>query len=119
MLGRFVSERRSQFAYVVLVRIFRYDLRVDDITKVSLPRGAQILSFAAREQRADVIEFWALVDPAQPEEVRELRVVGTGNPFDDAEHWTYLDTVITYGGALVWHIFRMASSVEWNERKGQ
>lgn len=85
--------------------IYRYEIH--NTTEIMLPVGAKILKFGARLQYADSIEFWALVDTEAALESKTFRVVGTGHPFPDAMDWHYLDTVITAGGALVWHIFRV------------
>lgn len=86
--------------------VFRYEIKVRDEIETLFPQGMRILKFGARQQHPDVIEFWALVDVDAPLEMRKFRFVGTGHEFPDANLCTYLDTVITAGGALVWHVFQ-------------
>jgi hypothetical protein len=84
-------------------KIYRYELEITDRPKLDLPAHAWILS-AASSRNLDGIEIWILVDPTQPLETRELRVVGTGNPIVD-DCGRFIGTVITHGGNFVWHVF--------------
>lgn len=83
--------------------IYKYPLRITDGQSVRLPRGAQVLT--AQVQR-DLLQLWALVDPSEPVDTVQLRIVGTGHAFLDADQWRYLSTVQVDGGVLVFHVFQ-------------
>ena len=84
-------------------RIYKYELEVTDVQQVDIPMGAIILS--AQNQNGQVC-VWALVDPTHPPLSRTFRIYGTGNPCDvTLGKSTFIDTVQTMGGRLVWHVF--------------
>lgn len=66
-----------------------------------MPEGAQILS--AQIQNGEVC-LWALVDTEKPLKNKEIRIYGTGHPYE------YTDQDAKYIGTVqlksfVWHIF--------------
>jgi len=84
-------------------RILKYELDVIDRQTVALPIWSSILSVIEQDNRVVV---YALVDDAITEtRDKVFRIVGTGHPFPDHEECTYLATVSTFGGSLVWHVF--------------
>ena len=69
-----------------------------------MPRGAKILSANVQDTLPTI---WFLCDPAEPIELREIHIIGTGH---DAPHpadvkFKFIDTVLLKGGTLVVHIF--------------
>lgn len=80
--------------------VYKYPLRIDDEQIVTMPEGAELLHVA--EQRGELM-LWARVIPTGQRTVaRTILIRGTGAPI-----WTqpHVGTVITEGGALVWHVF--------------
>jgi len=81
--------------------VHKYPLGGYDQRTISLPRGAEVLTVQPQD---NVLQLWALVDPTQPFETREVRVHGTG-------HWIaedvppYLTTCQLPDWGLVLHIF--------------
>lgn len=82
------------------MKIFKYPLRLVDEQKIALPQRSQILTV---QMQNEALCLWALVDPNLPLEKRIIRVVGTGNEFDDPEKCFYLGTV--QERVFVWHVF--------------
>ena len=72
-----------------------------------MPIGALVLSSPPAPRHPDCIEIWAEVDTEAHMEMREFRVVGTGNPMP-GDCGTFVGTVITNDGFLVWHVFEAA-----------
>lgn len=83
-------------------RIYKYQVFTLDRQTISLPRGAKILDVRPQDGQ---VQLWALVDPAESWETVELRVVGTGHDFPDADDWAHLSTFQLDGGGLVFHAF--------------
>ena len=89
-----------------MTTIWKYDLDVTDIQKVSMPMGAMPLHVAIQNPNSGVertIQLWAAVDPARPKEDRLFAVVGTGNPAPEPDDAEYVGSVID--GPFVWHVF--------------
>ena len=90
-------------------KVYRYELELTDEPAVHMPIGAEVLSVSTERGH---LECWALVDvPGLPgheprTELREFRVVGTGNPAPD-DLGRFLGTVMELGGALVFHVFEV------------
>lgn len=85
--------------------VYKYVLPVEDTVEVIMPDGAEVLHIG---DQAGTICLWALVDPDAPRVSRWLRIAGTGHPIAGAVR--HLGSVVTYGGALVWHVFEEAAS---------
>ena len=84
--------------------VYKYKLQITKvIQEVVLPLGAQILCI---KMQNDELCMWALVDPDQPyNEVVKIRCAGTGHEItEDVE---YIDTVMLFDGALVFHFFKV------------
>lgn len=58
--------------------IYKYILKITDRQLVRMHEGANILTTA--NQRGELC-IWAEVDTSRPCENRNIRIVGTGNPF--------------------------------------
>lgn len=83
--------------------IWKYPLDIKDEQVVDLPINAQLLS--VQEQNGQIV-LWAIVEPNRVTEEIKVRIYGTGHPLavqDDL--FSYLGTVQTSGGSLVWHVF--------------
>lgn len=87
--------------------VFKYTLKdTAEKQRMRMPVGARLLHVDAQE---NVLCLWALVpgdgDNAFIED-RVFIIVGTGDPAIQAS-WTYIGTVLMYGGESVWHIFEI------------
>lgn len=76
--------------------IFKYPLDGIHVTKVKMPKGANVVSFDVQH---NVFCIWAMVDTDNPVEERVFGVVGTGWEIDEGD--CYIGMVQT--GAFVWH----------------
>lgn len=86
-----------------MLRVFKYQVMVDDYFEVKLPKGAVVLTVDL--QREDVC-MWALVDQDMPIETRRFRFTGTGHPIEEKlETLKFINTFQT--GTLVFHIFEV------------
>ena len=90
--------------------VHKYHLEIEDEQEVLLPAGARILTV---QPQNDVINLWAMVNPAATAEAVNIRMYGTGHPIDNGEE-EYLNTVQLYGGRLILHIFIMARNEKNN-----
>lgn len=86
--------------------IWKFLIPVQDIAKIEMPTGAQIL--AVKDPHGwGPIPVWAEVDTEAEVVSRIFYVVGTGNPieFQDGRPFQYVGTVQQNDGALVWHVY--------------
>ncbi len=91
--------------------VHKYRVPVGDISKVSMPVGAQILHFGT--QGAHGVTLWALVDTEADNETRVFFVRGTGHDCKGLSGAAYLATV--FKGPFVFHIFDGGTSTEGSE----
>lgn len=84
--------------------VYRYRLPITDCPVVQLPERANILSVGPPRDGRDELDLWALVSPHAPLRPCHFRVVGTGNPMPP-DAGSFIGTVPTHGGSLVWHVF--------------
>lgn len=83
--------------------IYKYPLQIANEQRLEMPMGAEILCVQAQ---GDVPCIWAIVDPAHPVTERKITIKGTGHRFSpDESQGTYLGTIQTQNGSLVWHVF--------------
>lgn len=82
-------------------QICKYPLQITDQQQVLMPRNAKIL--AAGIDNMNNVCLWASVNDEAPKMVRAIKVVGTGNPFEDTHLWKHVSTVAAY--PFIWHIF--------------
>ena len=87
------------------MKIWKWQLNVEDRQQISMPKGAQILTVQIQH---DVLCLWALVDdtagPFQ-QESRWVAIIGTGNPIPTSlKLKQYIGTFQLYGGDLVFHV---------------
>lgn len=91
-----------------LLRIFKYPLIIEGGEQaVSMPAHAKILKVGNQH---DEVMIWALVDDSEFHEPRYFELLPTGASFKEHPMSIYLDTVVTHGGGLVWHVFE-----RWNK----
>lgn len=83
-----------------LKKVFKYQVDVCDIIKVSLPYGAKPLHFAMQN---DQLCLWALVTPENSPHEYEFRMAGTGHPIDECGE--FINTLFLREGTLVFHFF--------------
>ena len=90
-------------------RIYKYTLKVTNTQEIEMPKSSRILS--VQDQNGE-INIWAVVWPHMEPEKRTFEIFGTGHALQqDAEHQrTYIGTVITKNGHIVWHIFERLQS---------
>jgi len=79
--------------------IYRYEVDIDDQWHTHDLTGPVV---HVDSRRLDVVEFWAVHTEGLPVAERRFRVYGTGQPI--TEPCRHVGTVITAGGALVWHL---------------
>lgn len=84
--------------------IWKYQLEVVDQQQVLMPKNAKIISAGIDNENR--ICIWAIVNPSAPKHVRAIRIVGTGNPLEEADMWTFIGTVPAY--PFIWHVFDFA-----------
>lgn len=81
--------------------------QIADEVELTMPLGAKICTVASVQ---DTLCIWAYVNTEAEKERRIFRIFGTGHPIPvDKEVLTYVGTVITLNGVLVWHIFEKLS----------
>jgi hypothetical protein len=81
------------------MRIFKYELIINDVVTVPMPQGATVLTV---QSQGGVLCLWAEVDPNAPPVDRYFRIVGTGHRFD-REGLRYVGT--GQSGLFVWHVY--------------
>lgn len=76
--------------------------------KEELAIDAPIIRFLSAQVQYGKICIWAEVDTDMPDRHFGFLPIGTGWNLSDFQHFdkaVYLDTVQTYGGDLVWHLY--------------
>lgn len=82
--------------------IYKYPVQIDDEFALELPDGAQVLTVAMQNGEP---WLWAMVKTGSPAKTRWFRIIGTGNPIDDAAQLAFVGTFQMRGGTMVWHLF--------------
>lgn len=90
-------------------RVYKYPLRIDDVTKVSMPKGAVILTLQTQRDEPCV---WALVDPGAPSVWRGFRIAGTGHDIQEFHCLKHVGSFQMRGGMLVFHVFDLGEEAE-------
>jgi hypothetical protein len=85
-------------------KIFKYPIEVVDEQVLVLPLGAKVLSAIAQ---GDDLVIYALVEPTvEFKKNVEIRIVGTGHDVTfDLQKFKFLNSISTWGGRLIWHVF--------------
>jgi len=81
--------------------IWKYELEVTDLQRVSMPVGAKPICV---QVQGDLLCLWAEVntEPERPRGGRTFEIIGTGNPIPEAER-AYIGTVQM--PPFVWHVY--------------
>lgn len=82
--------------------IWKYPLTIEDSQAITMKEHARII---AVQNQNDTLIMWAWVDPNATDEVRHIRLIGTGHPIDPALLLDFLGTVQLLDGKLVLHVF--------------
>ena len=82
--------------------IYKYTLNIEDTQVVALPPDATLLSVG--EQNGQ-LQLWAMLDSTAAVITRHIRIFGTGHPVNEDTKLSFIGTVITMDGRLVWHVF--------------
>jgi hypothetical protein len=90
--------------------IYKYPLPSDPLSAINMPMGAKVL--CVKTQGGQDICLWAIVDTDAAYEFRRFCVIGTGKsiPRSDGTTLKYIDTVLLFGGKLVYHVFEVVSA---------
>lgn len=84
--------------------IWKYDLEIIDRQIVEVPLGAMLLS--VKTQGENKVCVWYQVDSRLPLRSRTVAIIGTGHTLPaDCHSNNFVDTVLTFGGKNVWHVF--------------
>lgn len=79
--------------------IWKFPLAITDQQAISMPSYADIVSV---QRQGDSLCLWAIVAPENPQQRRDIRIVGTGHPMPD-DRLVFIATV--QDGPFVWHVF--------------
>ena len=82
------------------MRIWKTELKGQDVQDIEIPVGAEILTASHQGER---ICIWYRCDPDAPTEPRKVMLVGTGHP--TVKDGTYIGTAHLRGGLIVVHVF--------------
>ncbi len=83
------------------MKIYKYEIKLDDDQTISLPTGAKILTVQIQGR---IPYIWAMFDENLGGlEPRKISVIGTGNPMPEVGR--YIGTFQMLEGMLVWHVF--------------
>lgn len=85
-----------------MLKVFKYELEIDDEQKIELPERATIL---ALEVQRNVPCLWCLVDPKDQKIARQILCYGTGQPMpsDILVEFDFVATTQHSNGDLVLH----------------
>ncbi len=83
------------------MRIWKWDLRTEDLQIIYMPLGAEILTV---QTQCGQPQLWALCDENAPVRPRRIAMYGTGNPINK-HPGIYIATFQVDSGALVFHAF--------------
>jgi hypothetical protein len=83
--------------------VHKYTLN-GEMTVLNMPVGAKILT--VREQRGSAC-IWALVDLTKASQPRTFVMYGTGYPMPDPAGLQFVDSVMFFGGDIVFHVFEV------------
>lgn len=85
-------------------QIWKVKLTLNSMQKIKLPKDAEILTAQEQDQ---TLMLWALVNPNNEEETRNIEIFGTGHNvyFNTGTEREYITTVQIKTQGLVWHIY--------------
>lgn len=86
------------------MRIYKYDVPVEDTFFVDMPHGARVLSVAVQNHKP---VMWALVNTEHKLDRRTFHVYGTGNSLPESiRQCQFIGTFQLVGGTFVGHLFQ-------------
>jgi hypothetical protein len=89
--------------------VHKYPLDLDQkINKIGMQRNAKLLTVQVQCGSACV---WALVDREEPIVIRHLRVACTGCDMTSSEAHSYVASIQTPDGSMIFHVFDLGESV--------
>ena len=87
------------------MKVFKYQIPLDDLFALDLPVKARVLT--VQEQHGEP-QMWVLVDEDSTKETRNFRLAGTGHNIDDnPEALDYIGTFQLGGGSFIGHLFEI------------
>lgn len=84
------------------MKIWKWQLSVDDTQNIKMPKGARILSVGVQHGNPVI---WALVNPNAKHEPRTIYTRGTGRPALDVAGKYYVGTYQLVNGNFIGHVF--------------
>lgn len=93
-------------------RIFKYEIKIEPFQAILMPKGAKVLHVG---RQGPMPYLWASVDPTMPMEARAIRVVTTGEVFNEERLW-YLGTIQLGGDTpkqawFVMHVYEVETAL--------
>ena len=85
--------------------IWKFPIELRGLQYVEMPVGAKILYVA---QQYDQVCLWAKINTNALKERRTIHVAGTGHSIPDCG-MNYIGSVMMDGGAMVFHVFEVAT----------
>lgn len=86
--------------------IWKYDLKVNDITHLYSPKDSEILCVQIQNGEPCI---WVKVNPEATKELRSFIIIGTGHEIDVIPK-KYIGTFQLYDGSFVGHLFELIKS---------
>jgi hypothetical protein len=90
-----------------MIRVWKFPLAMTDIQQVKMPKGARIL---AVKPQGNQVCLWALCDGNQPNEARQIAILGTGHNAPEYGALKFIETFQLHGGELVFHAFEIVDA---------
>lgn len=89
-----------------MMTIWKFELEFNDVTNISMPEGAEILT-VQKDEKSNKPCIWALVDTCNDNEERCFELFGTGQEihFDMGVDREYIGTYQYQKGQFVGHVF--------------
>lgn len=84
--------------------IYKYPVVISDGFSIPLPQGAKIIHVESQHGSPCM---WAIVNTANPVEIRNFCIHGTGHKIDDIEDKIFIGTFFSQAGHFVWHLFEI------------
>ena len=86
--------------------IHKHILDIEDKQECRISNFVKVLSVIEQNNK---IVLYALIDDIYNDNILTIRIIGTGHPIttenEDIEDYKFANTVSTYKGDLMWHIF--------------
>jgi hypothetical protein len=91
--------------------IYKYELNIEDMVELQLPKGAKILSVQSQNDKP---VLWCLVDTEAPKENRMFRLAGTGHEIgkEIENRIEFIGTFQILNGAFVGHLFEILTTAQ-------